>query len=49
MRTYPYETDKDLDETIYDDILHMANWTAESRYCFIESHFVAVDDPDRSW
>ncbi len=45
----PYDTDKDLDETIYDDILYMANWIAESRYCFIESHFVAVDDPDRSW
>jgi len=45
----PYETDRDLDEAIYDDILYMANWIAESRYCFIETDIVAVDDPDRSW
>ena len=45
----PYETDKDLDETIYDDILYTANWIAESRHCFIETDVVAVDDPDRSW
>ena len=28
---------------------YMANWIAESRYCFIETDIVAVDDPDRSW
>ena len=27
----------------------MANWIAESRYCFIETDMVAVDDPNRSW
>jgi hypothetical protein len=47
--TIPYETAKDLDETIYDDILYEANWIAERRYCFIEADIVAVDDPDRSW
>jgi hypothetical protein len=45
----PYETDKELDEAIYDDILSMAHWIAEDRYCFIEADVVAVDDPDRSW
>jgi hypothetical protein len=45
----PYETDKNLDEAIYDDILHEASWIAESRYCFIEADFTAADDPDRSW
>ena len=45
----PYEIDKDLDETIYDDILYRANWIAESRYCFIETNVDAVDDPARSW
>jgi hypothetical protein len=45
----PYETDKDLDEAIYDDILHEAIWIAEDRCCFIEADFTAADDPDRSW
>jgi hypothetical protein len=30
-------------------ILDMANWIAESRYCFIEADITTVDDPDRSW
>jgi hypothetical protein len=29
----PYETDKDLDAAIYDDILHEATWIAEDRCC----------------
>jgi hypothetical protein len=45
----PYETDKDLDAAIYDDILHEATWIAEGRCCFIEADFTAADDPDRSW
>ncbi len=45
----PYETDKDLDEAIYDDILYEANSIAEDRYCFIEANITAADDPDRSW
>jgi hypothetical protein len=44
----PYETDKDLDAAIYDDILYEANWIAESRYCFIEADVTAADDPDRN-
>ena len=45
----PYETDKDLDETIYDEILAEANSIADSRHCFIEADLAAVDDPDRNW
>jgi predicted nuclease of restriction endonuclease-like (RecB) superfamily len=45
----PYETDKGLDETIYDDILAEAERIADSRHCFIEADVSAVDDPDRSW
>ena len=45
----PYETDQDLDGTIYDEILYEANWIADNRHCFIEADFTAADDPDRSW
>jgi predicted nuclease of restriction endonuclease-like (RecB) superfamily len=45
----PYETDKDLDETIYDEIIAEANAIADRRHCFIEADLAAVDDPDRSW
>jgi predicted nuclease of restriction endonuclease-like (RecB) superfamily len=47
--TIPYETDKDLDATIYDEIIGEANSIADIRHCFIEADIVAVDDPDRSW
>src|SRR6476660_9557212 len=45
----PYETDEDLDATIYDEILHEAHWIAEDRHCFIEADLVAADDPSRIW
>jgi hypothetical protein len=45
----PYETDKDLDAAIYDDILYEAIWIAEDRCCFIEADFTAAADPDRNW
>jgi hypothetical protein len=45
----PYETDKDLEETIYDDILAEAERIADSRHCFIEANITSADDPDRSW
>lgn len=44
----PYETDEDLEKTIY-DILGEASSTADDRHCFIETDVVSVDDPDRSW
>ena len=45
----PYQTDKELDVIIYDDILCEADRIADSRHCFIETNVSAVDDPDRSW
>lgn len=44
----PYETDEDLEKTIY-DILGEASSTADLRHCFIEADAVAVDDPEKSW
>lgn len=43
----PYETDEDLDKTIYDMIDEMSR-TANRRNCFIEYDVRAVDS-DRSW
>jgi hypothetical protein len=45
----PYETDEELDETIYQDILGEAENIAERRLCFIEADVTSLDDPDRSW
>jgi hypothetical protein len=48
LLSIPYDTDEELDKTIY-DILGEAASTADDRHCFIETDVMAVDDPDRSW
>lgn len=44
----PYETDKELDEIIY-DILREAESHADMRHCFIEADARSLDDHDRYW
>ncbi len=46
--TIPYQTQDDLDDTIY-DILREARSTADERHCFIEADVIALDGSDRSW
>lgn len=46
--TIPYESDKDLEDTIY-DILNEAQSQADMRNCFIETNVSALDGSDRSW
>lgn len=45
----PYQTDKELDAIISDEILGEAERIAERRLCFTEADVTSVDDPDRSW
>ena len=47
--TIPYETDEELDEIVYREIMQDAEAIAERRLCFTESDVTSVDDPDRSW
>ena len=46
--TIPFETDKDLESTIY-SILNEASSTADGYYCFIEADVSALDGSKRSW
>ena len=46
--TIPYETEKELDETI-EDILSEAERIADCRNCFTESDVVALDGSERQW
>jgi excisionase family DNA binding protein len=46
--TIPYETDKDLEKTIY-DMLQEADTLADLRYCFIEADVRALDGSGRHW
>ena len=45
----PYQTDKELDWIIYEDILGEAHRIADMRNGFIEADVVSLDDPERSW
>jgi hypothetical protein len=45
----PYETDEELDNTIYRDIFAEAESAADARHCFIEADMVSLDDPERRW
>jgi len=47
--TIPYETDEQLEQIIYRDILQEAASTADARYCFIEADVSALDDSGRHW
>ncbi len=47
--TIPYETDEQLEQIIYRDILQEAASTADARYCFIEADVRALDDSGRHW
>lgn len=47
--TIPYETDEQLEQIIYRDILQEAASTADTRYCFIEADVRALDDSGRHW
>ncbi len=47
--TIPYETDEQLEQIIYRDILREADSTADARYCFIEADVQALDGSGRSW
>jgi hypothetical protein len=47
--TIPYETDEELDEIVYREIMQDAEAIAERRLCFTESDVTSVDDPDRTW
>ena len=47
--TIPYDTDEELDDIIYRDILQEASSQADLRNCFIEASVHALDDSDRSW
>jgi DNA invertase Pin-like site-specific DNA recombinase len=49
LLTIPYETDDELDRTIYDDILAEAHHIADLRNGFIEYDMWEVDNPERSW
>lgn len=49
LLTIPYETEAELDEVVYEEILAEAARIADLRYCFTEAHVVSLDDPDRSW
>jgi hypothetical protein len=46
--TIPYETDEDLEKTIY-DMLQEADSLADLRHCFIETDVRALDGSDRRW
>jgi len=46
--TLTYDTDADLDATIY-DILREADQIADLHYCFTEADVRALDGSDRSW
>ncbi len=46
--TLTYDTDEDLDATIY-DILREADGIADLHHCFTEADIRAVDGSDRSW
>jgi len=46
--TLTYDTDEDLDATIY-DILHEAEQIADLHHCFTEADVRALDGSDRSW
>lgn len=46
--TIPYETDEDLEKTIY-DMLREAAWAADLKYCIIETDVRALDGSDRYW
>ena len=45
----PYDTDEELDNIIYDEILGEAESIADSRNCFTEADVYSLDDPERSW
>ena len=45
----PYQTDKELDWIIYEDILGEAHRIADMRNGCIEAAVVSLDDPERSW
>jgi len=47
--TIPYETDEQLEQIMYRDILQEAASTADARYCFIEADVRALDDSGRYW
>jgi probable addiction module antidote protein len=47
--TISYDTDEELDDIIYRDILQEASSQADLRNCFIEADVRALDDSDRSW
>ena len=46
--TLTYDTDEDLDATIY-DILREADGIADLHHCFTEADVRALDGSDRSW
>jgi len=47
--TIPNETDEQLEQIIYRDILQEAASTADARDCFIEADVRARDDSGRHW
>jgi probable addiction module antidote protein len=47
--TIPYDTDEELDNIIYRDIIQAASFQADMRNCFIETDVRALDGSERSW
>jgi len=45
----PYETETELDQIIYDEILREAHDIADMRHCFIETDVYSLEDPKRTW
>lgn len=47
--TIPYETEAQLEQIIYRDILREADSLADARYCFLEADVRALDGSGRYW
>jgi probable addiction module antidote protein len=47
--TIPYDTDEELDDIIYRDILQAASLQADMHNCFIETDMRALNGSERSW
>jgi probable addiction module antidote protein len=47
--TILYDTDEELDNIIYRDIIQAASFQADMRNCFIETDVRALDGSERSW
>jgi Helix-turn-helix domain len=47
--TIPYDSEQELENTVYRDILGEAERLADARHCFIEADVRALDGSDRIW